>query len=94
MAAGLARASSWNTVRAALRRASVRGPAHPYPMVAGLLVCSDDECTEVFEAVGPIEELLTLACDCDCALELVGWPEQVDGVDGRGHLVSLIALPA
>jgi hypothetical protein len=63
-------------------------------MVAGLLVCSDDECTEVFEAVGPIEELLTLACDCDCALELVGWPEQVDGVDGRGHLVSLIALPA
>ncbi len=62
-------------------------------MVTGLLVCSDDECTEVFEAVGTVEQLLTLACDCDCALELIGWPDRVEGV-GEDHVLSMIPLPA
>jgi hypothetical protein len=53
-----------------------------------LLFCSDDECTEVFEAVGTIDELQTLACDCGCGLEVVGWPEPAEE---RGEL-ELVAL--
>ncbi len=61
-------------------------------MVIGLLVCSDEDCTEVFEAVGTVEELLALACDCGCGLELIGWPESVE--PGRTERLSVIPLPA
>ena len=40
-------------------------------MVFALLVCSDDDCTDTFEAWGTLEELETLACDCGCALQLI-----------------------
>ena len=40
-----------------------------------LLICSDDDCTDTFEAYGTLEELEALACDCGCGLEIVGWPE-------------------
>ena len=42
-----------------------------------LLFCSDDDCTEVFEAHGTLEELESLACDCGCGLQIVGPPEPV-----------------
>jgi hypothetical protein len=37
----------------------------------GLLICSDGDCDETFEAWGSLEELESLACDCGCALELL-----------------------
>jgi hypothetical protein len=40
-------------------------------MVHALLVCSDDDCTDEFEAWGTVEELEALACDCGCALQLI-----------------------
>ena len=48
-------------------------------VVHARLICSDDDCTDVFEAYGTLEELEALACDCGCALEIVGWPDPVDG---------------
>jgi hypothetical protein len=42
------------------------------PMFHAVLICSEDECTEVFEAYGSLEELEALACDCGCALQVLG----------------------
>ena len=53
-------------------------------MLYGLLICSDEECTEVFEAYGPLEELEALACDCGCTLHVVSLSEHAaDGRAGR-----------
>jgi len=41
------------------------------------LICSDDDCSERFEARGTLAELETLACDCGCGLHLIGWPVPV-----------------
>jgi hypothetical protein len=46
-------------------------------VLSALLICSDQECTEIFEARGSLEELEALACDCGCALEIVS----VSGTD-------------
>ena len=54
-----------------------------------LLICSDDECTDVFEAYGTLEELETLACDCCCALEIVGCPDQAGEKPGALELLPL-----
>jgi hypothetical protein len=40
-------------------------------MFRALLLCSEGDCAEVFEAYGSLEELETLACDCGCSLELL-----------------------
>ena len=36
-----------------------------------LLICSDENCAELFEAYGALEELEALACDCGCALHVL-----------------------
>jgi hypothetical protein len=54
-----------------------------------LLICSDDECTEVFEAHGTLDELETLACDCGCGLQVIGWPEEAEGRAGELELIPL-----
>jgi hypothetical protein len=36
-----------------------------------LLICSDEDCAELFEAYGTLEELEALACDCGCSLEIL-----------------------
>lgn len=43
-----------------------------------LLICSDDDCTALYEAFGPLEEVETLACGCGCGLAILGWPEPVE----------------
>lgn len=40
-------------------------------MVYALLICSEDACTDEFEAYGTLEEVETLGCDCGCALQLI-----------------------
>jgi hypothetical protein len=47
-------------------------------VVHAYLVCSDRECTERFEACGPLEEVQAFACECGCALEIVGWADPAD----------------
>ena len=36
-----------------------------------LLICSDENCAELFEAYGTLEDLEALACDCGCSLEIL-----------------------
>lgn len=48
-------------------------------MLHALLICSDEACTDAFEAWGTLEELETLACECGCALQLVSLSEADDG---------------
>jgi hypothetical protein len=40
-------------------------------MFRALLICSDEDCAELFEAYGTLEELEALACDCGCSLEIL-----------------------
>ena len=48
------------------------------------LICSDEECTEEFEArAATVAELETLACECGCALEVIGWADE-DSADSGG----------
>jgi hypothetical protein len=47
-------------------------------VVHARLICTGPECTDVYEAWGRLEELEALACDCGCALEIVGWPDPLD----------------
>lgn len=51
-------------------------------MFRARLICSDDDCTEEFEAYGSLEELQALACDCGCSLELIAVDEDTEPVDG------------
>jgi len=47
-------------------------------VVRALLICSDDACTALYEVLGSIEEIETLACSCGCGLAVVGWPEALE----------------
>jgi hypothetical protein len=59
-------------------------------MVRALLICSDDECTAVYEAFGALADVEALACSCGCGLEVVGWPEPAE--NGRVELeLTLVA---
>jgi hypothetical protein len=48
-------------------------------MLHALLICSDDDCTDEFDAWGTLEELEALACECGCALALLSVSEAGDG---------------
>ena len=61
-------------------------------MVHAVLICSEEECTAVFEAYGRLAELEALACDCGCGLSIVGWPDPVAAEDAPGRVeLELIA---
>ena len=60
-------------------------------MFHALILCSDGDCAELFEAYGTLEELEALACDCGCALQVISISEApADLVPGRG--VELIPV--
>ena len=61
-------------------------------MVHARLICSDVGCAAEFEAFGRLEEVEALACECGCALEVVGWLGEVSPPDGR--FVALLPLAA
>ena len=48
-------------------------------MLHALLICSDDDCTDAFEAWGTLEELEALACECGCALQVLALSEAEGG---------------
>ena len=60
-------------------------------MVHAILICSDDDCTTVFEAYGPLEEVEALACECGCGLSVVGFPDPVAEPRSAPELVLLAA---
>jgi hypothetical protein len=42
-------------------------------------VCSDPVCPAAFEArAAALGELDALVCDCDCALQVLGWPDALE----------------
>jgi hypothetical protein len=48
-------------------------------MFVARLICSDPTCAEPVEAVAlTLEELEALACDCGCALQMLGWPDVLE----------------
>ncbi len=48
-------------------------------MYIARLICSDQACAdEIVAEARTLAELETLACDCGCALEVIGWPDDVD----------------
>ncbi|GAC1326660.1 MAG: hypothetical protein NVSMB25_26110 [Thermoleophilaceae bacterium] len=57
-------------------------------MFFATLVCSDPDCTSLFEATGALADLETLSCDCDCALVIVDLSE---GPDQDRMEVELVA---
>jgi hypothetical protein len=62
------------------------------PVFRALLICGDGDCAETFEAFGSLDELEALACDCDCALEVLEMSELEEAaVHGRGF--TLMPLP-
>jgi hypothetical protein len=61
-------------------------------MVRAVLICSDDDCTAVFEAFGALEDVERLACECGCGLAVVGWPEAV--ANGGPHELELTLIAA
>ena len=60
-------------------------------MFHAVLVCSENECTEVFEAYGTLEELEALACDCGCALHVLSVSE-AEGAEPNGARFDLIPV--
>jgi hypothetical protein len=53
------------------------------------LICSDAECAaEATAEARTIRELESLACDCGCALAIIGWPDWID------EPAEVVALPA
>jgi hypothetical protein len=57
-------------------------------MFRALLICSDDDCTDSFEAYGTLEELHALACECGCGLEIISL-ENAEEADARLVLAPL-----
>jgi hypothetical protein len=48
-------------------------------MYVARLICSDVACAQELTAeAATLAELETLACECGCALELIGWPDSVE----------------
>ncbi len=61
-------------------------------MFVARLICSDPACTAEAEArAATLAELETLACDCGCSLEVLGWPDHDDASDGGALEVVLVA---
>jgi hypothetical protein len=59
-------------------------------VVHARLICSAEECTNVFEAWGPLEELEAFACECGCSLEIIGWPDPVEERDEDTEIELLL----
>lgn len=57
-------------------------------MFRALLICSDGDCTDTFEAYGSLEELRALACECGCGLEIIS-VENAEDADSRLVLTPL-----
>jgi hypothetical protein len=58
------------------------------------LICSDEDCADEIVAEGrTLEELETLACECGCGLQLIGWPDRIDDPAGEVVVVRLGRRP-
>ena len=71
------------------RRGPSGGAASIDRVYVARLICSDPGCTlEAATEARSLRELEALACDCGCALAIIGWPDWVD------QPAQVFALPA
>jgi hypothetical protein len=61
------------------------------PMFRALVICPDGECAEAFTAIGSLDELESLVCDCGCTLRVDRISEH-DGELQAGSTFELVAL--
>lgn len=48
-------------------------------MYIARLICTDPACAETLTVeAASLRELETMACECGCGLEILGWPDHVD----------------
>jgi hypothetical protein len=57
-------------------------------MLYAILICSDPDCAEEFEASGEPADLDKLACDCGCSLQAIAFDE-VEAVEIAAPLPRL-----
>ena len=49
---------------------------HDTVMYIAQVVCSDPSCAvETIVEAATIEEIMSLVCECGCAIDVVGWPD-------------------
>ena len=59
------------------------------------MICSDEACAdEALAEAQTLEELDLLACDCGCALAVIGFPDHADDDPGGDVVVVAFALPS
>jgi hypothetical protein len=59
-------------------------------MYVARLICSDPSCAEEQSAeVATVAELDALACECGCALEIIGWPDWAEDALADAIIVRL-----
>ena len=55
------------------------------------MICPEGDCAAAYDAVGTLEELQLLACDCGCTLEIDRLAESAEAPK-RGAAFELVAL--
>jgi hypothetical protein len=59
-------------------------------MYVARLICSDEACgAEALAEAHTLAELDTFACDCGCALAIVGWPDRAEERTAAAVVVPL-----
>jgi hypothetical protein len=59
-------------------------------MYVARLICTDEACgVEALAEAHTLAELDTFACDCGCALAIVGWPDHAEERTAAAVVVAL-----
>jgi hypothetical protein len=58
-------------------------------MFRALMTCPEADCSAAYDAVGTLDELQLLACDCGCTLEIERLAETDEA---RGESIEICAL--
>jgi hypothetical protein len=63
-------------------------------MYVARLICSDEACgAEALAEAHTLAELDTFACDCGCALAIIGWPDAAEDEPPTAAVVALGRRP-
>ena len=74
-------------------RDAIRPAGHPCAMtVRARLLCSDDDCSALYEALGSATEVEGLGCECGYGLQALGWPHPVEPTGQAERGLTLVRL--
>jgi hypothetical protein len=60
-------------------------------MFRATLICPDAACAAVYDAVGSLEEIQLIACECGCTLQ-IDMLAETDAAPTAGSAFALVAL--